>query len=166
MGGMTSEADEKTCPDCAETIRAAAKKCRFCGFKFEETVEPDRAKVLGAIVALILIMTLAIVMCSDTTAPAGDGDAEAAADRYAGFHCLSAWDGSHPGVVEWLKKRLREPNSFEHEETRILPVDTKGKHFMTMIYRARNGFGGMNTGLITASVRQSDCGFEVVSAEE
>jgi hypothetical protein len=26
----------KTCPDCAEEVRFAARKCRFCGFEFEQ----------------------------------------------------------------------------------------------------------------------------------
>src|SRR4051812_25713841 len=31
------ETDEtKTCPDCAETIKAGANVCRFCGHRFEE----------------------------------------------------------------------------------------------------------------------------------
>ncbi|MGD0714680.1 MAG: zinc ribbon domain-containing protein [Gaiellaceae bacterium] len=26
----------KTCPDCAETVKAAARVCRFCGHRFDE----------------------------------------------------------------------------------------------------------------------------------
>jgi hypothetical protein len=39
----TAEADStqfKTCPDCAEPVRAAAKKCRFCGYIFETSQTP------------------------------------------------------------------------------------------------------------------------------
>ena len=28
--------DTKRCPDCAEVIKAAARKCRFCGYRFAE----------------------------------------------------------------------------------------------------------------------------------
>ena len=40
---MTDNTATKTCPDCAEEVRAAARKCRFCGFVFpaSEEVQPS-----------------------------------------------------------------------------------------------------------------------------
>ena len=29
----------KTCPGCAEEVRFAARKCRFCGYMFVESAE-------------------------------------------------------------------------------------------------------------------------------
>lgn len=36
----TAPSDYKTCPDCAEQVRAAARKCRFCGYMFEAVSAP------------------------------------------------------------------------------------------------------------------------------
>ncbi len=98
--------------------------------------------------------------------PAPDQAAiEAAEKRKAGFHCLSAWDGSHRELVRALKLTLRDPDSFEHIETKITPVNDKGEHGLMMNYRARNGFGGMNVGSLLASVKNSDCSFEIIANE-
>ena len=32
-GPAPGSAETKACPECAETIRAAAKSCRFCGYR-------------------------------------------------------------------------------------------------------------------------------------
>jgi Uncharacterised protein family UPF0547 len=32
--------DTKTCPACAETVKAAARVCRFCGHQFEDAASP------------------------------------------------------------------------------------------------------------------------------
>ena len=36
--------DEKVCPRCAETVKAAALVCRFCGHEFSGTYQPSRAE--------------------------------------------------------------------------------------------------------------------------
>jgi hypothetical protein len=35
-GATQLAGDEQNCPECAETIKAAAKKCRFCGYRFDQ----------------------------------------------------------------------------------------------------------------------------------
>jgi len=40
-----AERETKTCPDCAETVLAAARKCRFCGYRFDEP-RPGAARSL------------------------------------------------------------------------------------------------------------------------
>jgi hypothetical protein len=34
------EARRKVCPDCAESIKAAARVCRYCGYRFHSNIEP------------------------------------------------------------------------------------------------------------------------------
>jgi hypothetical protein len=82
--------------------------------------------------------------------------AKAEEDQRRGFHCLSGWDGSNASLVQQVKDQLREPDSFEHIETRITP-EVNGKHNIMMEYRARNGFGGMNVATAIGTVDHHTC---------
>jgi uncharacterized protein (DUF736 family) len=83
-------------------------------------------------------------------------------DNRKGFHCLSGWDGSHRATVNYVKKNLRDPESYQHIETRITPVDKDGNHTLVMQYRAKNGFGGYVPGSVLVTVKNSDCSGTVV----
>ncbi len=111
--------------------------------------------------ALIIFGTgLFLVACGDGKSPE-----EIAEDKRKGFHCLSAWDGSHRDVVTVVRSQLRDPESFEHEKTSITPINSEGNHSLFMTYRARNGFGGLTVGEAIATVSNSTCTAKIVSAE-
>ena len=80
-----------------------------------------------------------------------------AEERKKGWHCLSAWNGSHHDVVRQLKRFLRDPDSFEHMDTHTSWVNDDGEHTLTMKYRSRNGFGGMVLGRVQATVDNETC---------
>ena len=109
---------------------------------------------------LLVILVLGILvlgMCSGPNEKEKAAQVNATAeDRRKGFHCLSSWDGSHRGVVDSVKAQLRDPESFEHDETRITPAKD-GQHTLIMKYRARNGFGGMNVTTAMATVDNATC---------
>jgi hypothetical protein len=39
-GGLFIAGLTKKCPECAESVKMDARKCRFCGFRFEAEKEP------------------------------------------------------------------------------------------------------------------------------
>lgn len=109
----------------------------------------------AALGCLSILVLAAITMCSG-----GKGSSETAAkkaaDKEAGFHCLSGWDGSHREFVAAVKAKLRDPGSFEHDETRVAPV-SNGKHAITMKFGSRNGFGGMNRSIAVGDYDHKTC---------
>lgn len=70
-GESTLESDEKKCPQCAETVKAEAKVCRFCGHSFQNDVSsnPDGSPLLdkgkgrgkGCLVVLGILVALGII---------------------------------------------------------------------------------------------------------
>ena len=83
--------------------------------------------------------------------------AQKAEDKRKGFHCLSAWDGSHREIVRDVKRLLNDPDSFEHEQTLVSPMSKEGTHNLTMHFRAKNAFGGYVRGTARATYTNAGC---------
>lgn len=78
-------------------------------------------------------------------------------ERNSGLQCLNGWSGAYPALVDLVKPAMRNPDSFDHVETRITPRDGNGQHRVLMTFRAENGFGGMNIERALALVEGDDC---------
>ncbi|RCS28239.1 hypothetical protein DUT90_01265 [Polaribacter sp. WD7] len=76
---------------------------------------------------------------------------------------FSAWDGSHPKLSRMIKENCRNPDSYEHIETRFR--DDGNSIFVITKYRAENGFGGMTIGSVSARVDFDGNVLEIVSQD-
>jgi len=120
---------------------------------------------LGILIVLGFILYSCVSGGSESPEDAAAKRLEERENKRKGFHCLSAWDGSHSEFKNAVKDRMRDPKSFEHVETRVTPVSDAGTHTIIMKYRAKNGFGGMNMGNAIGSYRNSDCKHTILSVE-
>jgi len=128
---------------------------------------PSQAAASGCVSLLMLIGLIALVAhCNSSSTPTPQqtqaDQAKAEQDRKQGLHCLSGWDGSNRSLVDEVKRQLRGPDSFEHIETDIQP-EVNGKHSITMEYRARNGFGGMDVATAEGVVDHDTCEATLIS---
>lgn len=116
---------------------------------------------LGIVIGLVgFIMVIGYFAPADNTSPR-----HTALDKQKGFHCLSSWDGSHRDLKNTIEKASRNPDSFEHIETKITPVNERGEHRVFMSYRGENGFGGMARGMVSAVVDTKTCAVTNVTVE-
>ena len=63
---------------------------------------------------------------------------------------FSPWDGAHRTVENAIEQRLKDPDSYEHIETRYR--DDGNTLFVVTRYRAKNSFGGYVVNRATATV--------------
>jgi len=79
--------------------------------------------------------------------------------------CRSVFTGAHQGVVAEVKSMLNDPDSFQHVSTDVTPPDSLGVRFITMTYRARNGFGAIITRSVNATTTGDSCRAQIISMQ-
>jgi hypothetical protein len=131
--------DTKTCPACAETVKAAAKVCRYCGNKFEArrsiSAHPSRR-----IVALVAVLVTAL---GGTAWAIQSDDQEAAAREDKAFerHLCTAVkkvelitsDLSYTDPNDWGDWSRRYSDVADDIEALVPPDDTSARAVDTLI---------------------------------
>jgi|GEM_PF-3496609 len=147
------QADERTCPECAETIKKAAAVCRYCGHRFrsadpstgprnEKEEQVARKSKIGCAVVLVALVLL-VAFCTPETSDTPDDklssivDTQPDADPFEDVSAQRLWITKSQDAI---RGRLRDPDSAEFRETRFysggsVPV-------VCGEVNSRNGFGG------------------------
>lgn len=164
------QAGQFRCPKCKNPLNIRALECPHCGAKFSKDEVNERTKANLKIQAGCALIGIPLVLLGLWALLPSDAEKvkkaeELASEQQQGLHCLDGWDGQNRAIVAATKTRLRDPESFEHIETRIAPRADTGTHGLIMHYRARNGFGGMMVGMVTAELASTDCSITSLSVE-
>lgn len=173
------------CKECGGKVSTKAKTCPSCGAK-----PPKKTSIVTwAVLILIVFGFYSLWQTESNLTPeqrkersekiaiaAKEKEAKRAIEaeqkiendkenKRKGFHCLTSWNGSHAAVKKYVEDNMRDPDSFEHIETKITPENDKGTHTLFMKYRAKNGFGGMNVSSAIATIDNASCNATIISVD-
>jgi hypothetical protein len=104
----------------------------------------------------------------DATAVEAAAEAAEAAAKAAEEEAIQAlfsgWDGSHRGLVDFVKGRMHDPGSFKHVETRAMTTPDN-TILVTMTYRGSNAFGGVVTNQVVGEIDKQGRLLDVVAVQ-
>lgn len=160
-----------TCPECKKEMSETADSCPNCGYQLtaEKVVEIKKKEQqaqkgcgIGCLLIIIIIVVLYMVssFSSDPTKNTAPKTKEETRKEQIKKN-FSAWDGSHRGLTELIKKTMNDPGSYEHVET---VYEDKGDHLVVKTtFRGKNAFGGVVKNWIKVKVDLSGNVIEVIS---
>lgn len=135
------------CKACGHEVSKKAEKCPSCG----QPVKRKSVGCFGALVVIALAIGFAAVVVDKQEAAkpqrpltAEEQRAEKIRDQF------SPWNGSHYELERIVKRALKDPDSYEHIETRFSDRGANGI-YVVMKYRAKNSFGGYVIEGVTAT---------------
>ncbi|MBL8880816.1 MAG: zinc-ribbon domain-containing protein [Phycisphaerales bacterium] len=153
----------RRCKDCGHQVSSRAVACPQCG-------APSKAKTspLAGAVTFLIIVAVCAGICTQGFKFGGGGSSSSSTPKTPEERRkeqierhISAWDGSHCGVTEYIKKSMHDPDSYAHDETRFLD---KGDHLIVYTkFRGKNAFGGVVRNSIIAKVDLNGNVLEIIS---
>jgi predicted nucleic acid-binding Zn ribbon protein len=152
--------DTPTCTICGNEVKnnnsnRQANKKEIENKNYElKTKKFNKLKIFFIVISILLIIGI-FIPDDEKNTKLKTTDKSKSEDRQKGFHCLSSWDSSSRVLVDYVKKNMRDPDSFKHRETRIGP-NINNTHFIHMMYSGKNGFGGVTVEGISGKL-SSDC---------
>ena len=147
------------CKECGKEVSGKADTCPHCGvpLKKQPTQYGCGTLIVIGVVSFILI---GIFSSNDTSKPSTPKTPEQVRKERIEKH-FSAWNGSHKGLTEIIKKSMNDPNSYEHEETVYWD---RGDHLVVKTtFRGNNAFGGVVKNSVTAKVDLNGNVIEIIS---
>lgn len=153
------------CPECKKDMSSTASACPHCGYA------KRKRKPMGLGTGIVLVVFVAIVAgqfvdTPPTTAKAPEPKVEKTAAQLRADKIQAAFritDGSHFQLTRHIKKNLKDPDSYEHIETRYgIEGDTVN---LATTYRAKNSFNGFVVSTATAKANIDGTLIEVDMAE-
>lgn len=153
---MESKTSIVSCRKCGHGVTKNTNSCETCG-AFNPAM--SKPQIGFGFLALAAIVSFGLYSCNQMSS-----DIPSLSDQFAGGHCLSSWNGSHPELLASLKKSMKDPSTFEHTESRISKVGADDFHVIYIDYRAKNSFGATVNSSASGRFSSKDCSFEIVSA--
>lgn len=147
------------CKECGKEVSKKAETCPHCGvpLKKQATKYGCGTLILLGIVTFILI---GVFSSNDTSTTSTPKSQEEIRKERIQKH-FSAWDGSHRGLTEIIKKSMNDPGSYKHEETAYWD---KGDHLIVKTtFRGKTAFGGVVKNWVMAKIDLNGNVIEVVS---
>jgi hypothetical protein len=133
VAGLSASDDcpTKICPDCAETVLAAARRCRYCGYRFDAGATPAPAASFGGVLGLLRrahppTTTVPDLMASWGIVPDPD--------EGHGTLCHGAIAGE-PGFIVVTQTRFR----FVPALLRSTPGSVREEHLLVDLLRVHSG---------------------------